>query len=55
MCWPMALSCSVGNGPPPTRVEYAFTTPMTFVIHRPGTPDPLETPTPELLLLVTNG
>ncbi len=45
----------MGNGPPPTRVEYAFTTPSTLLIHRPGTPEPLGTPTPELLLLVTNG
>ena len=53
--WPISLSCSVGNGPPPTRVLYAFTTPMTRLMYRPGTPEPFETPTPELLLLVTNG
>src|SRR5712671_5453317 len=53
--WPVGLSCSVGNGPPPTRVEYAFTTPMICSMYFIGTPDPLEMPTPELLLLVTNG
>ena len=50
---PVGLSCSVGSGPPPTRVEYAFTTPMTRSIQRPGTPAPLDTPTPDELLLVT--
>jgi hypothetical protein len=28
-------------------------TPIVFVIHLPGTPEPAETPTPEALLLVT--
>src|SRR5262245_5365456 len=53
--WPRGLSNSVGKGPPPTRVEYALTTPMIRPICRAGTPEPLEMPTPELLLLVTNG
>ena len=29
--------------------------PMTLVMYRPGTPEPADTPTPELLLLVTKG
>src|SRR4029079_7857074 len=52
---PVALSCSVGKGPPPTRVEYAFTTPIILLKYLAGTPEPLEIPTPELLLLVTKG
>ncbi len=32
---------------------YALTTPSVRVIHLAGTPEPLATPTPELLLLVT--
>src|SRR5688572_10065484 len=52
---PVASSSSVGNGPPPTRVLYAFATPITLLIHFGGTPDPPQTPTPEALLLVTYG
>jgi hypothetical protein len=37
-------SNSVGNGPPPTRVVYAFTTPMTFRIFLGGIPNPVHTP-----------
>jgi len=32
-----------------------LTTPITRSIQRPGTPDPLATPSPEELELVTNG
>ena len=39
-----ALSCSVGNGPPPTRVVYALTTPITFPIIFGGMPRPVHTP-----------
>src|SRR5207248_8275077 len=46
---------SVGNGPRPTRVEYAFSTPMIRVRCRAGTPLPLQTPVVELFELVTNG
>src|SRR6185295_9541322 len=53
-CWPISLSCSVGNGPPPTRVEYAFTTPSVDWTAQPGTPVPTESPVPQLDE-VTNG
>lgn len=38
------LSCSVGNGPDPTRVVYALTTPMVFEIFWGGIPRPVQTP-----------
>src|SRR5260221_11683080 len=49
------LSCSVGNGPPPTRVVYAFMTPMTFPMRRGGMPRPVQTPPTVVELLVTYG
>src|SRR5882672_1671941 len=33
---PSPPAISVGNGPSPTAVEYAFTTPITFVMYRDG-------------------
>jgi hypothetical protein len=38
---PMSLSCSVGNGPPPTRVLYAFMMPKKFCTVCGGTPAPV--------------
>ena len=35
------FSCSLGNGPPPTRVIYSFTTPIVFL---GGMPRPMHTP-----------
>ena len=37
---PMSSSNSVGKGPRPTRVVYAFTIPTTSVICRGPRPDP---------------
>ena len=38
------MSCSVGNGPPPTRVVYALTTPMVLPMRLGGIPSPVHTP-----------
>ena len=38
------LSCSVGNGPPPTRVVYALITPIVFPMRLGGIPRPVQTP-----------
>src|SRR5947207_12664642 len=46
---------SVGNGPRPTRDEYALTTPRIRPSCRAGTPEPLQMPAGELLELVTYG
>jgi hypothetical protein len=51
----LTLSCSVGNGPPPTLVVYAFTTPMAFPIIFGGMPRPVHTPPMEVEDDVTNG
>src|SRR5512141_889299 len=50
---PISLSCSVGNGPAPTRVVYAFTTPMYLSTIRAGTPQPEGRPSELQLELVT--
>src|SRR5207237_364102 len=51
-----SLPCSsVGNGPSPTAVEYAFTTPMTRVILRGGIPAPTDAPPASGFELVTYG
>jgi hypothetical protein len=42
--WPSSSKSSVGNGPLPTRVAYAFETPMTALIFVGPTPDPVNTP-----------
>ena len=52
---PIALSCSVGNGPPPTRVVYALTTPIQRSMCRVGTPEPAAIPAALLFELVTYG
>ena len=49
------LSCSVGNGPPPTRVVYALITPITFPMRRGGIPRPVQIPPTVVELLVTYG
>ena len=41
---PTSLSCSVGNGPPPTRVVYALMIPSHRSMCRVGTPDPAAIP-----------
>src|SRR6516164_998342 len=46
---------SVGNGPRPTRVAYAFRTPMIRINLVAGKPAPLQIPVVELLELVTYG
>ncbi len=52
---PMSFFCSVGIGPAPTRVQYAFMIPTTRSSRRPGTPVPVEMPSAVQLELVTNG
>src|SRR5215470_4822484 len=51
----IAVSISVGSGPPPTRVVYAFTTPSTASIDRGEIPAPVAAPPEVVLLDVTNG
>src|SRR5207244_12487202 len=41
---PISPVNSVGSGPSPTRVVYAFTTPSTPLIARGPTPRPVQTP-----------
>src|SRR5688572_23818851 len=52
---PLAPSSSVGIGPSPTRVAYAFTTPSTPLIILGLTPRPVHTPPIVELDEVTNG
>src|SRR5699024_8803645 len=52
---PTSSLSSVGNGPSPTRVVYAFVTPTTFLILVGPTPDPMVTPPAIGLDDVTNG
>src|SRR5205809_780169 len=52
---PAALSLSVGNGPEPTRVIYAFETPITPLILVGGKPVPVAAPPAVALDDVTNG
>lgn len=40
----LTFFCSVGNGPSPTLVLYAFTTPTTSPMVDGGTPNPVHTP-----------
>ena len=51
----LTLSCSVGNGPAPTRVVYALTTPMIFWMRCGGMPRPVHTPPREVEEEVTKG
>ena len=48
-------SSSVGSGPLPTRVVYAFTTPSTASIAFGAMPTPIAAPPDVVLLDVTNG
>ena len=41
---PVAPLCSVGKGPSPTRVEYAFNTPMTLSMRIGLRPRPVQAP-----------
>src|ERR1041384_7629281 len=52
---PISPKSSVGNGPSPTRVVYAFTTPSTRPIACGGTPRPVHTPPIDAFDEVTNG
>jgi hypothetical protein len=45
----------VGNGPPPTLVVYALTTPIAFPIIFGGIPRPVQTPPTEVEDDVTKG
>merc|ERR1712226_60003 len=51
----ISLSPSVGNGPVPTLVRYALTTPYTSPIFLGGTPNPVQIAPIEQLLEVTLG
>ena len=53
--WPVSSVSSVGKGPLPTRVEYAFTMPMTRLISVGGTPSPVQHPPTVGWLDVTYG
>src|SRR2546421_12183383 len=50
-----APDSSVGSGPSPTRVVYAFATPSTPLMALGGTPRPVQTPPIDALDEVTNG
>src|SRR5699024_12491886 len=52
---PISSVSSVGNGPSPTRVVYAFDTPTTLEILVGPTPEPMVTPPATGLDDVTNG
>src|SRR3954468_5803410 len=52
---PDSSNSSVGNGPDPTRVVYAFTTAIPRSKRLGATPDPVAAPPLVALLLVTNG
>src|SRR4026209_1855886 len=52
---PISPESSVGNGPSPTRVGYALTTPSSRLMARGGTPRPVQTPPMVALEEVTYG
>ena len=52
---PISLSCSVGNGPEPTRVVYALAIPSTNPTAAGPRPEPPAAVPAIVLLLVTNG
>ncbi len=54
-CAPFSSNSSVGNGPEPTRVVYAFDTPITWVTAVGGMPAPTHAPPAVGLDDVTNG
>lgn len=51
----LTLSCSVGKGPMPTLVTYAFTTPYTSPTFCGGIPRPVQTPPTVQFEEVTKG
>ena len=53
--FPMPFLSSVGKGPSPTRVVYAFATPITFLIFCGATPAYPVTPPDKIVLAVTKG
>src|SRR5436190_24394591 len=54
-CAPLSSNSSVGNGPEPTRVVYAFMTPITLEIRVGAIPDPTHAPPAVGFDDVTNG
>ena len=52
---PISPKSSVGSGPSPTRVVYAFTTPSTQPIAFGGSPRPVQTPPTDAFDEVTYG
>src|SRR5690606_33658848 len=52
---PLASKSSVGNGPLPTRVQYALVMPITSLIFEGAMPSPLQTPLLVVLEEVTKG
>ncbi len=52
---PVASNNSVGKGPLPTRVQYAFVTPITSLICWGAIPSPVHTPAEIVFDEVTNG
>src|SRR5476651_2149336 len=54
-CSPAASNNSVGNGPAPTRVAYAFTIPNTSEMRRGPTPVPEAAPPAVVVEEVTYG
>ncbi len=51
----MPSKSSVGNGPAPTRVQYALAMPITLVMWRGPMPEPVQAPPAVGLVDVTNG
>src|SRR5690606_27059093 len=52
---PSSSKSSVGNGPLPTRVQYALKIPYTSPMVEGATPRPVHAPAAIVLLLVTKG
>src|SRR5690606_18282554 len=52
---PTSQCNSVGNGPEPTRVQYALKIPITLPIFVGATPKPVQVPAVTVLEEVTNG
>ena len=52
---PVSLSCSVGNGPLPTLVQYALNIPETVPIFEGATPSPVHAPAHVVFEDVTKG
>ena len=52
---PVSSCSSVGNGPEPTRVQYALKMPMTSPMRVGATPSPVQAPAAVVVELVTKG